>query len=101
TLSVISMHMRFDYSEVPILTTKKVAWKTAINEWLWFWQLNSNDFNDLNKLGVHIWDLLNKEDCSIGHEYGFQLWKKNRSLKGEKVDQVDYLLHQLKNNPSS
>ncbi|MDD9776596.1 thymidylate synthase, partial [Bacillus subtilis] len=33
--------------------------------------------------------------------YGFQLGKKNRSLNGEKVDQVDYLLHQLKNNPSS
>lgn len=101
TLSVISKQMRFDNSEVPILTTKKVAWKTAIKELLWIWQLKSNDVNDLNMMGVHIWDQWKQEDGTIGHAYGFQLGKKNRSLNGEKVDQVDYLLHQLKNNPSS
>ncbi|MCY8230049.1 thymidylate synthase, partial [Bacillus spizizenii] len=101
TLSVISKQMRFDNSEVPILTTKKVAWKTAIKELLWIWQLKSNDVTELNKMGVHIWDQWKQEDGTIGHAYGFQLGKKNRNLNGEKVDQVDYLLHQLKNNPSS
>ncbi|QHM16501.1 Thymidylate synthase 1 [Bacillus subtilis] len=101
TLCVISKQMRFDNSEVPILTTKKVAWKTAIKELLWIWQMRSNDVNDLNKMGVHIWDQWKQEDGTIGNAYGFQLSKKNRNLNGEKVDQVDYLLHQLKNNPSS
>ncbi|MDV5127064.1 thymidylate synthase [Bacillus amyloliquefaciens] len=101
TLSVISKKMRFDNSEVPILTTKKVAWKTAIKELLWIWQLKSNDVNELNKMGVHIWDQWKQEDGTIGKAYGYQLSKKNRELNGEKVDQVDYLLHQLKNNPSS
>ncbi len=51
TLSVMSKQMRFDNSEVPILTTKKVAWKTAIKELLWIWQLKSNDVNDLRQDG--------------------------------------------------
>ncbi|WJM64455.1 thymidylate synthase [Bacillus velezensis] len=101
TLSVISKQMRFDNSEVPILTTKKVAWKTAIKELLWIWQLKSNNVNELNKMGVHIWDQWKQDDGTIGNAYGYQLGKKNRMLNGEKVDQVDYLLHQLKNNPSS
>ncbi|MEC5220034.1 thymidylate synthase [Bacillus atrophaeus] len=101
TLSVISKQMRFDNSELPILTTKKVAWKTAIKELLWIWQLKSNNVNELNKMGVRIWDQWKREDGTIGKAYGYQLSKKNRMLNGEKVDQVDYLLHQLKNNPSS
>ncbi|MEC1261061.1 thymidylate synthase [Bacillus swezeyi] len=101
TLSIMSQNMRFDNSEVPILTTKKVAWKTAIKELLWIWQLKSNDVQILNDMGVHIWDQWRLEDGTIGSAYGFQLGKKNRTVNGQKVDQVDYLLHQLKHNPSS
>ncbi|MDD9773748.1 thymidylate synthase, partial [Bacillus subtilis] len=100
TLSVISKQMRFDNSDVPILTTKKVSWKTAIKEFLWISQMKSNDVNELKKMCVQNCDQSKQEYGTIGHEYGFQLGKKNRSLNGEKVDQVDYLLHQLKNNPS-
>ncbi|MCY8342802.1 thymidylate synthase [Bacillus haynesii] len=101
TLSIMSEKMRFDNSEVPILTTKKVAWKTAIKELLWIWQLKSNDVQVLNDMGVHIWDQWRLEDGTIGAAYGYQLGKKNRTANGQKVDQVDYLLHQLKHNPSS
>ncbi|KAA6452013.1 thymidylate synthase [Bacillus swezeyi] len=101
TLSIMSQNMRFDNSEVPILTTKKVAWKTAIKELLWIWQLKSNDVQILNDMGVHIWDQWRLEDGTIGSAYGYQLGKKNRTINGQKVDQVDYLLHQLKHNPSS
>ncbi|OLF87931.1 Thymidylate synthase [Bacillus paralicheniformis] len=101
TLSIMSEKMRFDNSEVPILTTKKVAWKTAIKELLWIWQLKSNDVQVLNDMGVHIWDQWRLEDGTIGAAYGYQLAKKNRTVNGQKTDQVDYLLHQLKHNPSS
>ncbi|MEC1242006.1 thymidylate synthase, partial [Bacillus paralicheniformis] len=101
TLSIMSEKMRFDNSEVPILTTKKVAWKTAIKELLWIWQLKSNDVQVLNDMGVHIWDQWRLEDGTIGAAYGYQLAKKNRTVNGQKADQVDYLLHQLKHNPSS
>lgn len=52
-------------------------------------------------MGVHIWDQWRLEDGTIGAAYGYQLGKKNRTVNGQKVDQVDYLLHQLKHNPSS
>lgn len=124
TTSVISKKMRFDNSEVPMLTTKKVAWKTAIKEMFWIWQMKSNVVQDLRDMGVNIWNEWELPDGTIGKAYGYQLGKKNRKLlmpvtydvrggMGNKVlnsftrhenvlvDQVDYLLHQLKNNPSS
>lgn len=113
TISYIGQTMHFDNSEVPILTTKKVAWKTAIKELLWIWQKKSNVVQDLRDMGVKIWNEWELEDGTIGKSYGYQLGKKNRkaitsvnshyagTLKVEKVDQVDHLLHQLKINPAS
>lgn len=103
TKSVISRQMRFDNSEVPILTTKKVAWKSAIKELLWIWQQKSNIVQDLRDVGVNIWNEWELSNGSIGKAYGYQLSKKNRVHPETNVyiDQVDYLLHQLKNNPSS
>lgn len=113
TLSSIGYSMRFDNSQVPILTTKRVAWKTAIKELLWIWQQKSNVVQDLRDVGVKIWNEWELSDGTIGRAYGYQLGKKNRLVSVRKldtdkfphvskmVDQVDYLLHQLKNNPSS
>ncbi|MGZ9868267.1 thymidylate synthase [Priestia endophytica] len=116
TKSVIGRQMRFDNSEVPILTSKFVAWKTAIKELLWIWQKKSNVVQDLRDMGVKIWDEWEQEDGTIGKAYGYQLGKKNRTItipavrigdkfayKGavKQIDQVDYLLRQLKNNPAS
>lgn len=106
TKSIINKQIKLDNSEVPILTTKKVAWKTAIKELLWIWQHKDNNVDNLNKMGVHIWDEWKQEDGTIGKAYGYQMGKKTRIL-GDfkfypmKVDQVDYLLHQLIFNPSS
>lgn len=120
TKSWFGYKLTFDNSEVPILTTKRVAWRTAIKELLWIWQMKSNVVQDLRDMGVHIWDEWELSDGTIGKAYGYQLGKKNRQLieefkirggKGNKVihaakcvtylDQVDYLLHQLKNIPNS
>jgi thymidylate synthase len=109
--SWIAQSMRFDNTEIPILTTKKVAWKTAIKELLWIWQMKSNKVQDLRDMGVTIWDNWELDDGTIGKAYGYQLGKKTRIVPylfylGEptawtKIDQVDYLLHQLKRNPAS
>ncbi|MBM7598294.1 thymidylate synthase [Virgibacillus halotolerans] len=120
TKSIISQKMRFDNSELPILTAKKVGWKTAIKEMLWIWQMKSNKVQDLRDMGVNIWNEWELEDGTIGKSYGYQLAKKNRevgtittTLRGgndevvlscqeaEYVDQVDYLLDQLASNPTS
>lgn len=101
TKSVIGHSFRFDNSEVPILTTKRVAWKTAIKELLWIWQQKSNSVQDLKAAGVNIWNQWEREDGTIGKAYGYQLGKEVERGNGVKMDQVDYLLDQLKNNPSS
>jgi len=122
TLSVIGESMRFDNKEVPILTTKWVAWKTAIRELLWIWQKKSNVVQDLRDEGVNIWNQWEQEDGTIGKAYGYQLGKKNRTIMTSQsipyfdhnlditsttveaklvADQVDYLIHQLRNNPAS
>jgi thymidylate synthase len=115
TKSWISQSITFDNTEVPILTTKKVAWQSAIKEMLWIWQMKSNVVQDLRDMGVTIWNEWELPDGSIGKAYGYQLAKKNRKVKDRKymdvkgdikwiykdLDQVDYLLKQLKENPSS
>ena len=49
--------LQFDLAEeFPILTSKKVAFKTAVLEMLWIYQVASNDVRWLKDRGVKIWD---------------------------------------------
>ena len=83
--------------EFPIITLRRTAFKSAIDEILWIWQKKSNNVNDLNS---HIWDSWADETGSIGKAYGYQLGVKHKYKEGE-FDQVDRVLFDLKNNPSS
>lgn len=57
TISIFGNCMRFNLQngKIPILTTKKVAWKTCLKELLWFIR-GETDNKILKKQGVHIWD---------------------------------------------
>ena len=89
---------RYDLSkEFPILTLRRTAFKSAIDEILWIWQKKSNNIHDLNS---HIWDSWADETGSIGKAYGYQLGVKHKYKEGE-FDQVDRVLFDLKNNPTS
>ncbi len=89
---------RYDLSkEFPILTLRYTNWKAAIDEILWIWQKKSNRISDLNS---HIWDLWMGDDGTIGKAYGYQLGIKHQYKEGM-FDQVDRVLFDLKNNPSS
>lgn len=83
--------------EFPILTLRRTAFKSAIDEILWIWQKKSNNVNDLNS---HIWDSWADETGSIGKAYGYQLGVKHKYKEGE-FDQVDRVLYDLKHNPQS
>ena len=76
--------------EFPILTTKFVAFKTAVKEILWIWQLQSNDVRELQKMNCHVWDEWMRPDGTIGKAYGYQI---------RKYKQVDHLLDMLRHDP--
>lgn len=89
---------RYDLSkEFPILTLRYTNWKAAIDEILWIWQKKSNKISELNS---HIWDSWMGEDGTIGKAYGYQLGIKHQYKEGM-FDQVDRVLFDLKNNPTS
>ena len=93
---------RYDLrEEFPAITLRRTAIKSAIEEVLWIYQLKSNNVHDLK---THIWDQWAGEDGTIGKAYGYQLGKKYefKTKEGIKLmDQVDYVLYLLKNDPSS
>ena len=83
--------------ELPILTIRRTAFKSCLDEILWIWQKKSNNIHDLKS---HIWDSWADENGSIGKAYGYQLGKKAIYPEGE-FDQVDRVLYDLKHNPQS
>ena len=89
---------RYDLKkEFPILTLRRTAFRSCVDEILWIWQKKSNNVHDLNS---HIWDSWADETGSIGKAYGYQLGKKAIYKEGE-FDQVDRVLYNLKHNPAS
>ena len=83
--------------EFPIISLRRTAFKSAIDEILWIWQKKSNNINELNS---HIWDSWADENGSIGKAYGYQLGVKHKYKEGM-MDQVDRVLYDLKHNPAS
>ena len=87
TKSVFGSSMRFSLKDgkIPILTTKKTAWKTCLKELLWFIR-GETDNKILKKQGVHIWDangsrefldsrgLTSYPEDMLGPIYGYQ-WR--------------------------
>lgn len=100
---------------LPILQSKRVAMKSFKAEIDWIFRLMSNDVNVLNELGSKVWDEWKLEDGTIGPAYGAQLAKKCRLIEDptmmlttnppqkayKKVNQVEYIIDQIKNNPRS
>lgn len=103
TKSIFGHHMRFDLSEgFPLLTTKKLSWKSIAHELLWFIRGETND-KYLIQNGVTIWDeWADKETRELGPIYGYQ-WRHwqgfNSGMNG--VDQLQIVINSLRNDPSS
>jgi thymidylate synthase len=129
TRSLFGTMVRFDLSDgtAPILTTKRVYWKTAIKEMLWFLTGNTN-IQALLREKVTIWtdwplatyrketgDQISQADFEkrivedddfaakwgeLGPVYGKQ-WRRWLGPDGQEHDQIDALVGMLRNNPSS
>ncbi|GGD29973.1 hypothetical protein GCM10010989_00020 [Croceicoccus pelagius] len=129
TRSLFGAMARFDLSDgsVPILTTKRVYWKTAVKEMLWFLTGQTN-IRSLLRDNVRIWsdwplahyrketgDNISQEDFEarivadddfaarwgdLGPVYGKQ-WRRWMGSDGKEHDQIETLVDMLRNNPSS
>lgn len=98
TIKQFGVVHRYDLrKEFPAITLRKIGLKSAWDEILWIYQKKSNNIKDL---GPHIWDSWADETGSIGTCYGWVIGQKF-IYKGEEIDQMDYVLKQLKENPYS
>lgn len=100
TTSVFGRQIRHDLSKgFPLLTTKKLHFKSIANELIWFLNGDTN-VRWLNENGVSIWNEWATEDGELGPVYGKQ-WTAWPTKDGEAINQIDYVVNALKNNPHS
>lgn len=126
TISTFGEKLEFDISNtIPLLTTKRVPWKSVIEELLWFLR-GDTDANLLKNKGVKIWNgntsrefldkrgLTDYPEGTLGPLYGWSMrfFGANYStrfadtsnhdiskIKG--IDQLQYIIDEIKNNPMS
>jgi len=100
TRSVFGAQARFDLRErFPLLTTKKVHWKSVVYELLWFLRGETN-VGWLRERGVTIWDEWADANGDLGPVYGHQ-WRHWPARGQGEIDQITKLVESLKRNPTS
>ncbi|AOC91430.1 thymidylate synthase [Bacillus amyloliquefaciens] len=100
TISTFGYQMRFNLQEgFPMLTTKKLHFKSIAHELLWFLKGDTN-VRYLQENGVRIWNEWADENGELGPVYGSQ-WRSWRGADGETIDQISRLIHDIKTNPNS
>ncbi|NUN09359.1 MAG: thymidylate synthase [Ignavibacteriaceae bacterium] len=107
TISYFSAHYRVDLQKgFPLLTTKKMEWKSLLHEVLWYLS-GENHIRNLRK-HTKIWDAWADEEGNLETAYGYY-WRKFPSAKKdergvwyvEEVDQIKYVINEIKRNPNS
>lgn len=100
TRSVFARQIRYDLAEgFPLLTTKKLHFKSIAYELLWFLRGDTN-IRFLKEHGVSIWDEWATDDGELGPVYGAQ-WRNWIGADGKSHDQVARLIDGLRTNPNS
>ncbi|MGB1141440.1 MAG: thymidylate synthase [Halioglobus sp.] len=100
TLSVFGRQFRHDLADgFPLLTTKKLHFKGIANELIWFLRGDTN-IRWLKENGVSIWDEWATEEGDLGPIYGAQ-WTAWPTKDGDTINQIDYVVDCLRNNPDS
>ena len=85
----------------PLLTTKKIHWKSVVHELLWFLKGDTN-VEYLQQNGVTIWDKWTDKDGDLGPVYGAQWRHWNREINGRRTDdQIANLIDRIKHDPFS
>ena len=122
TISVFGRQSRYDLTQgFPILTSKRVHWKSVVGELLWFLRGDTN-IKWLKENGISIWDEWADKDGNLGPIYGQQMRRWSNlvdaspqglhydhksgigfipSYKDQPVDQIIDVIQQIKTNPDS
>ncbi|WP_307866529.1 thymidylate synthase [Leucobacter chromiisoli] len=100
TRSLFGRQIRYDLAEsFPLITTKRVHFKSVAVELLWFLRGEGN-IGFLRDHGVTIWDEWADEHGDLGPVYGVQ-WRSWPTPSGEHIDQIAGVLEQIRTNPDS
>jgi len=100
TISIFGYQMRFNLQDgFPLLTTKKIHFKSVVYELLWFLS-GSTNIGFLKKNNIRIWDEWANEDGELGPIYGSQ-WRSWPSQDNKKIDQISNVLESIKKTPYS
>ena len=106
TISVFGRQSRYDLTQgFPILTSKRVHWKSVVGELLWFLRGDTN-IKWLKENGISIWDEWADGDGNLGPIYGHQ-WRKWYEYDDDgwnaasSIDQIAQVIQQIKTNPDS
>jgi thymidylate synthase len=100
TKAIFGHQMHFDLrNQFPLLTTKKLHWKSIVYELLWFLRGDTNT-EFLKKNNIRIWDAWADEQGELGPIYGKQ-WRRWQCADGRCIDQIAEVIEQIKINPQS
>lgn len=100
TIGVFGYQMRFDLATgFPMLTTKKLHFKSIVHELLWFLAGDTN-IKYLADNGVRIWNEWADENGELGPVYGHQ-WRHWETVDGGHIDQIRQIVDELERNPQS
>ena len=100
TRSVFGRQMRFDLRDsFPLITTKRVHFKSVALELLWFLRGDSN-VRWLQERGVSIWNEWADDDGELGPVYGVQ-WRSWPTPDGGSIDQIAKVVESIRTNPDS
>ena len=100
TLSVFGRMYRHDLAAgFPLLTTKKLHFKSILHELLWFLQ-GATNIQYLTDNGVSIWNEWATPEGELGPVYGAQ-WRAWKDADGKPIDQIAALVDGIRANPNS
>lgn len=100
TRSIFDATLRYNLADgFPVVTTKKIHFKSVVGELLWFLQGNTNT-TWLKRNGIRIWDEWADERGDLGPVYGKQ-WRAWATANGAPIDQITCVIDNLRTDPYS
>ncbi|HUD05542.1 MAG TPA: thymidylate synthase [Candidatus Saccharimonadales bacterium] len=98
--AIFGYQIRFDMRQgFPLLTTKKMPFKTLLHEQFWFIS-GSSSASYLHDHNIKYWDSFLDDKDELGRVYGVQ-WRHWRRPDGNEFDQLQWAIDEIKNNPNS